>query len=207
MTFPSFLSVPLTGLMMSLGLIVVIGAQNAFVLRQGLRGEHVLAVCLACALSDAVLITLGVRGLGRVLGWWPWIDPVLRFGGAGFLALYGARALRAAWRPGATLEAAKDAGRRGLGATLLTCLALTWLNPHVYLDTVLLLGSVATRFPGQGAGFALGAICGSFLFFFSLGYGARGLRPLFARPRAWQVLDLCIGAIMWAIALRLAAGF
>ncbi|RWR29255.1 amino acid transporter, partial [Sinirhodobacter populi] len=131
MNFPIFL----TGLTMGLSLIVAIGAQNAFVLRQGLKGEHVLAVCLACALSDAVLIAVGVTGFGRIMAVVPWLDPVMRYGGAAFLFWYGAKSLRSAFRSAGALGAAEEGGAGGLSRVLMTCLALTWLNPHVYLDT------------------------------------------------------------------------
>lgn len=198
-------SVYMTGLMMGLGLIVAIGAQNAFVLRQGLRDEHVLAVCLACALSDALLIVLGVTSFQRIAALLPWLDPLMRYGGAAFLIWYGARSLHSALRSSEAL-AAGDAGSSGFRRTLATCLALTWLNPHVYLDTVVLLGTISTRFPGREVSFATGAVTASFLFFFSLGYGATRLRPLFAKPSSWRVLETLIAFIMWAIAFRLLRG-
>ena len=200
------ISVALAGLSMGLSLIVAIGAQNAFVLRQGLRGEHVFAVCLACALSDAALIVLGVTSFARVSALLPWVDPVMRYGGAAFLIWYGARSLRAAFTSSESLSTAGTARTAGLGRTLLACLALTWLNPHVYLDTVVLLGTVSTQFPGESASFAAGAAAGSFLFFFALGYGARWLRPVFANPTAWRVLEGGIAVVMWGIAARLILG-
>lgn len=196
----------MTGMGMGLGLIVAIGAQNAFVLRQGLRGEHVLAVCLACAVSDAVLIVIGVTGFSGIATVMPWLDPVMRYGGAAFLIWYGARSLWSALRSSASLAAENGRAAASLSRTLATCLALTWLNPHVYLDTVVLLGTISTQFAGDRASFAAGAITASFLFFFSLGYGARWLRPVFARPSAWRILEGAIAFVMWAIALRLVAG-
>lgn len=193
------------GLMLGLGLIVAIGAQNAFVLRQGLRQEHVLAVCLVCAVSDAILITAGVSGFGAITARLPWLEPLMRYGGAAFLLLYAARSFRSALNGGNALNPA-DQPATGLTAALLTCLAFTWLNPHVYLDTVLLVGSISTRYDGQKVNFALGAITASFLFFFALGYGARLLRPLFARPNAWRALDGIIGVMMTVIALDLVMG-
>lgn len=190
------------GFLLGLSLILAIGAQNAFVLRQGLRGEHVLAVCLACALSDAILIALGVAGFGAAAAAAPWLLPAMRYGGAAFLILYGARSLRAALGGGGALSPA-DAPRAPLGATLATCLALTWLNPHVYLDTVALIGSISTQYPGRAPAFAAGAMTASFAFFFALGYGARLLRPLFARPAAWRALDGCIALVMAALAAKL----
>jgi L-lysine exporter family protein LysE/ArgO len=135
----------------------------------------------------------------------PWLEPAMRYGGAGFLAWYAARSLSAALRSSASLRV-EAAEPQPLVPTLLTCLALTWLNPHVYLDTVVLLGTISTRFPGAELVFAAGAICGSFLFFFALGYGAAWLRPLFARPLSWRILDALIAAVMALIALRLVAG-
>ncbi|HEV2517813.1 MAG TPA: LysE/ArgO family amino acid transporter [Devosia sp.] len=194
------------GLSMGLGLIVAIGAQNAFVLRQGLRNEHVFAVSIACALSDAVLITLGVTSFGKVASWLPWLEPVMRYGGAAFLLWYGTRSALSALRSGNALIVGASTAQTGLATTLLACLAITWLNPHVYLDTVVLLGTVSTQFAGAEAWFAGGAIVGSFLFFFALGYGATRLRPLFARPQAWRLLEAVIALVMWAIALKLLLG-
>jgi len=198
------LSAFVPGFFLGLSLIVAIGAQNAYVLRQGLRDEHVLAVCLTCALSDAVLIQVGVGGFAEAGSRLPWLGPVMSHAGAAFLVVYGIGRFRAGLRAGAGLSPA-EAAPMGLGATLLTCLALTWLNPHVYLDTVVLLGSVSTRFEeGRGA-FALGAMTASFVFFFALGYGARLLRPVFARPGAWRVMEFSMAFVMWAIAARLVA--
>lgn len=199
-------SVFLTGLGVGLGLILAIGAQNAFVLRQGLRGEHVLAVVLACALSDAVLIVLGVTSFGQIAQVLPWLDPVMRYAGAAFLGWYGWRAARSALRSTEALVVDGRAAAAPLGRVLATCLALTWLNPHVYLDTVVLLGTISARFPGEEVSFGAGAVTGSFLFFFSLGYGARLLRPLFASAKAWRVLDGMIALVMWGIAVKLVVG-
>jgi L-lysine exporter family protein LysE/ArgO len=193
------------GFALGLSLILAIGAQNAFVLRQGLRGEHVFAVCLACAVSDAALIALGVGGFGAIAAVAPWTADLMRWGGVAFLAAYGALAFRAAWRGGGRLEAAGGEGR-ALAPTLGACLAITWLNPHVYLDTVVLLGSVAVEWQGRRLAFGIGGATASFAFFFGLGYGARLLRPFFARPAAWRWLDVGVGVIMWAVALRLALG-
>jgi len=193
------------GLRLGLGLIVAIGAQNAFVLRQGLRREHVLATCAFCALADAALIALGVGGFALASDKIPWLAPTLRWGGIAFLMWYGARAFLSAWRGGAALEAGR-ATRASLGATLGTLALITFANPHVWLDTVVLLGGISAQFPGREATFAAGAMTGSVLFFFSLGYGARLLAPLFARPVAWRVLDAVIGCVMWSIAAGLALG-
>ncbi|SHL19281.1 L-lysine exporter family protein LysE/ArgO [Roseovarius marisflavi] len=193
----------IAGFALGLSLILAIGAQNAFVLRQGLRREHVLAVVLICALSDAVLITFGVAGFGALSAAVPGLEQVMRFGGAAFLIWYGARNFLAAWRGGAVLEAGTGTG--SLRRAMLTCLALTWLNPHVYLDTVVLVGSVSSQYDDR-PGFGLGAVGASFVFFFCLGYGARLLAPLFRREKSWRVLDAGIGVVMWAIAARLLAG-
>ncbi len=192
----------LAGFALGFSLILAIGAQNAFVLRQGLRGEHVLAVVLVCAVSDAVLIAAGVAGFGALTAMVPGLERVMRYGGAAFLLVYGARAFRAAWRGGAVLEAGAGAG--GLRRAVLTCLALTWLNPHVYLDTVVLLGAVSAQYSDRLA-FGVGAVAASFTFFFALGYGARLLAPLFRRPASWRLLDAGVGAVMWAIAWALLA--
>ncbi len=193
------------GFALGLSLILAIGAQNAFVLRQGLRGAHVFAVCLTCALSDAILIAVGVAGFAAISEALPGIAPVMRWGGAAFLIVYGALAFKSALGPAEALKPA-EAGAGSLAKALATCLALTWLNPHVYLDTVVLLGSVSTQYDGQQLAFGVGAVTASFVFFFSLGYGARLLRPVFARPRAWRVLDVIVGLIMWAIAAKLILG-
>ena len=192
-----------SGLALGLGLIVAIGAQNAFVLRQGLRVEHVAAVVAVCALSDIALIGAGVLGAGTALTQVPWLIPVVCFAGAAFLLCYGFLAARRALRPGALVPDAVGAGT-GLAVTVGTCLALTWLNPHVYLDTVVLLGSMASTYGEHRWQFAGGAALGSALWFTGLGYGARLLRPVFARPVAWQVLDGVIAVVMTALAVSLA---
>jgi L-lysine exporter family protein LysE/ArgO len=192
----------LAGFLLGLSLILAIGAQNAFVLRQGLRREHVFWVCLVCAVSDAALISLGVLGFAAVIGQLPWLAWVMRYLGAAFLLVYGARSFWSAYKTSNVLNPA-DAPARSLGATLAVCLALTWLNPHVYLDTLFLIGSVSTQFPGAQLAFALGAMASSLVFFFALGYGSALLRPVFARPRAWQVLEVIIGIVMWLIAIGL----
>ena len=192
----------ISGFMLGLSLILPIGAQNAFVLRLGLRGRHVFAVCLTCAVSDAVLILAGVAGFARVATALPWAETVMRYAGVAFLVIYGARSFMAAFQTGETLKPSNETPDR-LGRVLLTCLAFTWLNPHVYLDTVVLIGSISTQFADHRGAFALGAMLASFTFFFSLGYGARLLRPLFARPVTWRFLDSGIGVVMWVTAARL----
>ena len=191
----------LPGFLLSLSLILAIGAQNAFVLRQGLRRAHVLPVVLTCAISDAVLIVAGVAGFGALAEAVPWFEPLMRYGGAAFLLWYGWTNARSAWRGGQVL-AADGEETQSLRTAILTLLALTWLNPHVYLDTVVLIGSISAQYPDRTT-FGIGAVLASFVFFFSLGYGARALAPLFARPRAWEVMDAIIALTMWAIAFKL----
>ena len=195
----------LAGVGFGLSLIVAIGAQNAFVLRQGLRREHVLAVVLICALSDAVLIAVGVAGVGTLLQLAPWLLVVVRIAGAGFLSIYGILAARRALKPAALF--AEDVGASTpLVTAIVTCLALTLLNPHVYLDTVVLLGSIAATHGGDRWWFGLGAVAASIVWFSALGYGARLLRPLFAKPLAWRILDGFIAIVMFAIAISLLIG-
>ncbi|MDR1387750.1 MAG: LysE/ArgO family amino acid transporter [Propionibacteriaceae bacterium] len=196
------MSVVASGFAAGLSLIVAIGAQNAFVLRQGLRREHVAPVVLVCAGSDMVLIALGTAGLDLATTAVAWLAPALRYGGAAFLIVYGGLALRRALRPGQLV--ADPAGRpSGLGGCLATCLALTWLNPHVWLDTVLLLGSLANGQGDRRWWFAGGAMAASWLFFSALGYGARWLRPWFASAKSWRLLDGGVALVMWAVAASL----
>ena len=193
------------GYLTSLSLIVAIGAQNAFVLRQGIRREHVWAVVALCAISDAVLIAAGVAGFGAVTAALPWIVPVMRWFGVGFLVWYGALRFMAAGKGGEALMPAADAPAP-LGQVLATCALLTWANPHVYLDTVVLLGSISTHYAPNQAVFGWAAAAASASFFAALGFGARLLAPLFAAPKAWVVLEVIVGATMWLIAGTLAAG-
>lgn len=188
-----------------LGLIIAIGAQNAYVLRQGLRREHVFAVVAVCALSDAILILVGVAGLGSLLQLVPWLLVLVRIGGAAFLLVYAFIAARRALRP-QTLGTETAGAATSLWPVVGTTLALTWLNPHVYLDTVVLLGSVSATHGADRWWFGLGAVVGSLVWFTALGYGARMLRPVFARPVAWRVLDACIALVMAAIAVSLVLG-
>ncbi|WP_081285747.1 LysE/ArgO family amino acid transporter [Tritonibacter mobilis] len=193
----------MAGFGLGFSLILAIGAQNAFVLRQGIRGQHVLPIVLTCAFSDALLITAGVAGFGTLTAAVPWFETAMRLGGVLFLTWYGLRALRAAWTGGAALRTEGQGVQTALLPAVLTCLAFTWLNPHVYLDTVVLLGAISAQYTPAWI-FGLGAVTASFVFFFTLGYGARLLAPVFARPRAWQVLDTLIGVVMLALALKLA---
>jgi len=191
-----------TGFLTAFTLILAIGAQNAFVLRQGLRREHVFPVCLICAVSDAVLITAGIAGFGVAVTALPALPTIMTIGGAGFLLVYGGLRFRAAILGGDSLQ--PDAARSRLAPTLATCLALTWLNPHVYLDTFGLIGAVSTGFAGTAKiAFGLGAITSSVVFFFGLGYGARLLAPLMRSERNWRIFDVGIGALMWALAATL----
>ena len=196
----------LAGLGTGLSLIVAIGAQNAFMLRQGLRLEHVGPVAALCALADAALICAGVLGIGTLVEQAPVVLDVLKWFGVAFLICYAAIALRRAVHPD-TLHAAGSGTGASLGAVLTTAAALTFVNPHVYLDTVLLLGSIANQHGDGGRWvFATGAVLASVGWFLGLGYAARGLAPLFARPIAWRVLDVSIAVVMILIALSLALG-
>ena len=203
---------------------MAIGAQNLFVLRQGIRREHVLAVVVVCAASDAILIVLGVSGVGLALAALPWLVTAVRWAGAAFLVGYGLLAARRAWRPAGALtvddprdDIAGSATERPvqvqptttatrLSATVLTVLALTWLNPHVYLDTVFLLGGVANTHGDDRWLFALGAVTASILWFSALGFGARYLGRWLATPRAWRILDAIIAVVMIVLGVSLVVG-
>lgn len=195
----------LAGFLTALSLIVAIGAQNAFVLRQGLRREHVLPVVLVCAGADAVLVALGIAGLGALVTDHPAALAAARYAGAAFLLVLAVAAARRARRPEHLDPSAS--GPAGRAAVLTTCLALTFLNPHVYLDTVVLLGSLAHQQDGRGAAgpwvFGLGAAAASAAWFTALGFGAARLGPLFRRPRAWQVLDVLVAVVMVSVAASL----
>jgi L-lysine exporter family protein LysE/ArgO len=194
-----------SGLGLGLSLIVAIGAQNAFVLRQGLRAEHVAAVVAICIASDVALIAAGTAGAGTLVARAPWLVRGVSLAGAAFLLAYGLLAARRALRPAVLVPDAGGA-RAALAVTATTCLALTWLNPHVYLDTVVLLGSLAGTYADRRWWFATGAALGSGLWFLALGYGARLLRPVFARPAAWRVLDAVIAVVMTTLAASLVVG-
>lgn len=192
----------LFGFVAGLSLIVAIGAQNAFVLRQGIRNEHVLPVVILCAVSDLVLIVAGVAGVGALVTAHPQLMTIARYGGAAFLLGYGLLAARRALQPAVMTPG--DAGPARLPAVLLTCLTLTFLNPHVYLDTVVLLGTLASQ---QGEGrwrFGAGAALASLVWFFGLGFGARQLAGLFAKPVTWRILDGVIALTMIALSVSLA---
>ncbi|WP_431277799.1 LysE/ArgO family amino acid transporter [Leifsonia poae] len=193
----------LTGLGAGASLIVAIGAQNAYVLRQGLRREHVLPIVLICIVSDAILIAAGVAGIGALIKAAPLALEIVRWAGFAFLILYAAFAAQRAFRP-EHLQASNGAGATTLLAAVATCVALTWLNPHVYLDTVLLLGSLSAAHgdPGRWV-FGAGAVLASILWFGMLGFGARYLAPVFARPIAWRILDGAIAVLMVVLAVLL----
>lgn len=199
MFFPVFVQ----GLVLSFGLIVAIGAQNAFVLRQGLRREHVGSIVAFCALADTVLITAGVLGMAQALGAHPGLARALALAGAVFLALYGLQALRRA-QHSHRLQAASGGTGLSHRAAMAQAVAFTLLNPHVYLDTVLLVGSIGAQHPASLRWvFVLGASTASLCWFGLLGFGARWLAPWFAKPRAWQILDGLIGLTMWILAALL----
>ena len=184
------------------GLIVAIGAQNAFVIRQGVLNSHIFWICLFCALSDAILIWSGVFGMGVVVETLPWFIPLLTYGGAAFLAWYGIKAFRRVLNPQALNEDGKTTSN--LFMALASCAAFTWLNPHVYLDTLILVGSIANSRPaGQQAPFALGASAASFAWFFGIGYGAKALRGPLSKPIVWRGIDLIIALIMFYLAYKL----
>ncbi|NOH18523.1 LysE/ArgO family amino acid transporter [Vibrio cyclitrophicus] len=190
------------GFTLGLSLILAIGSQNAFVLKQGLKNQHVFAICLVCAISDALLISFGVTGFGAIVKQFPQIEQFARYGGAVFLGVYAFLSLRSSFTETHALVGVGDT-KESLIKAMAMCLAFTWLNPHVYLDTVVLLGSISTQYQPNHMLFGAGAITGSFVFFFSLGYGARFLAPLFKNPRAWKVLEFVIGMIMASIAVSL----
>lgn len=183
-----------------LALIVAIGAQNAFVLRQGIRREHIGAVLAVCMAGDALLIVAGTAGIGALVTRFPGVLEVLRWAGAAYLLWFAVRSFMAAARPSALVEE----GSRSKNSVIVTAAALTFLNPHVYLDTVVLLGSLANQ---QGSGlrwtFAVGAVTGSVLWFSALGYGARALAGVLTSPRAWRWIDASIGVLMVVLAIRL----
>ena len=193
----------LTGFATAFALILAIGAQNAFVLRQGLARAHVFWLCLLCAVSDAILITAGVLGFGALVTVYPAFPRIMAVGGALFLLAYGAMRFRAAWQGDYAMQLTGQSA--GLWATLATGAAFTWLNPHVYLDTLGLVGAVSTQYtePALKAAFGIGAVTSSFVFFFSLGYGARLLAPIMQSASAWRRLDVLIGIVMWALAFKL----
>ncbi len=197
------LSPAITGFATAFALILAIGAQNAFVFRQGLARTHVFWLCLLCATSDAILITAGVLGFGYIVTLYPGLPLYMAWGGAAFLFVYGALRLHAAWQGAYAMQLAGQSA--SLWATLATGAAFTWLNPHVYLDTLALIGAISTEFPAGAprTAFGIGAVTSSFVFFFGLGYGARLLAPIMQSAEAWRILDVLIGLVMWALAIKL----
>ncbi len=201
----STIAVFLQGFAVGAGLIIAIGAQNAFVLAQGLKRQHAFTVATIGFVADATLVTIGAAGVGTVIAANPTWTTIAAIGGAGFLIVYGLLAFRSALRP-QTLEARSEAGSRRWDAVA-TMLAVTLLNPHVYLDTVILVGSIAGQYAIDArAVFAAGAVTASCVWFYGLAFGARALAPVFANARAWQAMDVTIGIVMWSIAASLLAG-
>lgn len=192
----------ISGLGFGLSLIVAIGAQNAFVLRQGIRREHVLPVVAVCITSDVILMTLGVAGFGTLVDSAPMLITLAKYAGAAFLLAYAFLAAKRALS--ASGLSAGGGAPIALGAAIATCLAVTWLNPHAYLDTVVLLGSFANTYTAPDRWFlTAGAITASLIWFLSLGFGARLLAPVFAKPKAWKILDSAIALVMTALAATL----
>jgi L-lysine exporter family protein LysE/ArgO len=198
----NLLSAALSGFALGGSLIIAIGAQNAFILRQGLLRRHVFVLCLICALSDALLIAAGVGGMGAIVSQSPVLILLVTIGGTVFLGTYAVLAFKRAAKPAAMVAGSPEG--MSLKAAVLACLAFTFLNPHVYLDTVLLLGSLSASYAGgERVAYGIGAAIASFSWFFGLGYGARLLAPIFARPAAWRVLDASIGVVMSLLAAGL----
>ncbi|MBS0288864.1 MAG: amino acid transporter [Proteobacteria bacterium] len=192
------------GFAIGAGLIMAIGAQNAFLLRQGLKRQHLFLCAMTCALSDAMLIVLGVTGIGELMSEFPMIANIMRWGGALFLICYGIRSFRNVFHPHAMVAALENGTKQTKLTTFLALLGFTYLNPHTYIDTFLLLGTIgAEQPPSEHIPFMIGAVSASFTWFFSLTYGASKLTPLFKNPRAWQVLDTLMGFLMIGIAISL----
>lgn len=202
----SLFAAALAGLGFGLSLIVAIGAQNAYVLRQGLRKEHVFVIVAICALSDALLIAVGVAGLGAIIQQLEWLLLLIEVVGGVFLCTYGVKAALRAWKP-EVLNTETGGKAISLKTAVVTVLALTYLNPHVYLDTVLLLGSVAGTYEANRWWFAAGAMAGSVIWFSVLGFGARLLAPVFTKPSAWRVLDAIIAVVMFTLGMSLLVSF
>lgn len=189
----------ISGFLLGLSLILPIGAQNAFVLRQGIKKEFIFLVCLICAFSDALMIWAGILGFGVAIQKIQYIETFARYFAFIFLFIYSLKSFYSSFRLSHSMQTSQNLGSSRL-KTVLLVLAFTWLNPHVYLDTVILLGSVSTSFGSLAWMFGLGAMSASFLFFFSLGYGARVLIPLFNKPISWKILEFITGVIMMILA-------
>ncbi|MCF8604248.1 LysE family transporter [Gordonia sp. HY442] len=195
----------IAGLLTGTGLIIAIGPQNVFMLRQGISGSHVIPVVAVCVVSDIVLISAGTIGLGAAVSAHPTIITAAKIVGGAYLVVLGLIAARRAWKPRAT-STTDDSGRnRGMWAALGTALALTWLNPHTYIDTVLTLGSIASSHADAKWAFTVGACVGSLVWFLALGLGARKVAPVFSSVRAWRILDAVIAVVMAALGISLVA--
>ncbi|MTI11195.1 LysE/ArgO family amino acid transporter [Curvivirga aplysinae] len=195
----------LQGFLLGAGLIIAIGAQNAFILKQGLKREYVFALSTFCFLSDALLIIAGIAGMGTLVSSNPTFTKIAAIGGALFLIWFGFNSFRSAFK-GESLSASKESSPKSLWKAVALVAALTWLNPHVYLDTVVMLGSIAGQYPAdERIYFAGGAVFASMAWFYTLGYGAAWLAPIFAKPMSWKILDFSIGIVMWLIAYSLIA--
>ncbi|UYM14491.1 LysE/ArgO family amino acid transporter [Endozoicomonas euniceicola] len=195
----------LSGFSLGLSLILAIGSQNAFVLKQGIKNHHLFIVCLVCSISDAILITLGITGFGIIVKEIPTIEIIARYGGAVFLFIYSLISFKLALSESQSLKP-EGSSETSLLKTVIVCLAFTWLNPHVYLDAVILLGSISTQYQPYQLVFGIGAVTASFIFFFILGYGAKVLAPVFRNPLAWKILEFIIGTVMLSIAIFLIRG-
>lgn len=192
------------GYFLGLSLIMAIGAQNAFVLKQGLKRQYLLMTALTCSIADAFLITLGVTGIGALITESPILMDFMRWGGAVFLTYYGLKSFWSVFHPHILVEALESPIQQNVKTTLLALLGFTFLNPHTYIDTFLLLGTVGAEYPApERWSFIGGTLLASFTWFFSLTYGASKLTPLFKNPRAWQILDSIMGCVMIAIAFKL----
>ncbi|BBM66143.1 LysE/ArgO family amino acid transporter [Vibrio alfacsensis] len=192
----------LAGFTLGITLILAIGAQNTFVLKQGIKQQHVFLVCAICAFSDAILISFGVLGFGYLVKQFPLIETIARYAGMLFLIWYGLSSLHSSLTQRHVINPEGNTSK-GVWKTALFCLAFTWLNPHVYLDTVVLLGSISTQYDPHQWYFYAGALTASFVFFFSLGYGAKYLTPIFRHARSWQILEFIIGWVMLFLAISL----
>jgi len=192
----------LSGFLLGFSFILAIGAQNAFVLKQGLKKQHVFLVCAICTVSDALLIMLGVSGFGEIVSRFPSIETLARYGGALFLSIYAIKSFLSSFTKTHALDPA-DEVPESVAKIIVMSLAFTWLNPHVYLDTVVLLGAISTKYETTKVQFGLGAVSASFMFFFALGYGAKTLLPLFQKSISWKILEFMIGVVMLSIALSL----
>lgn len=192
----------ISGFFTSLSLILAIGAQNAFVLKQGIKRENIFIICLICAISDAALIFAGVFGLGSLVQNFPIIKQIALYGGF-FLLFYALKSFHTCFFKDLSMDASGENARSNLKKNILLTLAFTWLNPHVYLDTMILIGSVSTKFKDENLIFGVGASLASFCFFFSLGYLARFLAPIFTRSISWKILEFFVGLVMLALAFML----